>query len=345
MTITRLWETGLELNQLLLEFGSVVNAAQVTVSTTVARTGTYSLRITDDGSSYAIYSFPASLTQCRTSFHFQHTNLVNSTNDPRIFTLRATGTITVSIGWNGASFIAYVGGTAVATVAYSPFAAFDTWFHISVDVKIAAAGWIRLYVDGVQVIAFAGDTDNGAVNFNNACYGQTDGDSWLNGSLTYYDDIYIDDTTGEVAASLAPDSRFELITPNGNGDYAQWSGSDGNSTDNYLLVDDIPHDSDTTYIQTDVVTEMDAVNMTTFTVPSGWSVVAVIPLAVAKKDNALGTLDLQLFTRIGSTDQLSGDKVLPTDYAIIRDRHTSIPGGGAWTQSDVSAVEIGVKAV
>lgn len=345
MTITRLWESGFELNNYAIEITSTTGPAP-SLSTTVVRTGVYSLRLLDDGNHYFVVNLPAALTQCRSSFHFRHSDIVNGANDPRIFTLRTGTTIVVSVAWNGTSFVAYVGGTAVSTVLHAPFAVNDAWFHISVDVKIAnSGGWIRVYVDGVQVIDFSGDTDNGGVSFNNAVYGQADSDSWLNGSFVYFDDIYIDDTTGEATASLAPDSRFELITPNGNGDYSAWAGNDGNSTDNYLLVDELPPDDDTTYIQTDTLGNQNAVNMTTFTIPAGWTVAAVIPIAYAKKDDALGTLDLRVFTRLGSTDQESGDKVLGTSYSIIRDRQTAKPGGGAWAQGDIDAVEIGVKAV
>lgn len=345
MAITRLWESGWELADYTLEISST-NGTVPALSTTEVRTGTYSLRLTDDGNSYFVINLPAAITQCRSSFHFQHSDIVNGTNDPRIFTLRNNTTICLSLSWNGTSFIAYVGGTAVSTVVHAPFAASDTWFNISVDVKVAnAAGWIRVYVDGVQVIDFSGDTDNGATTFNNVAFGQADGDAWLNGSVVYFDDMYIDDTTGEATPSQAPDSRFELITPNGNGNYSQWDGSDGNAVDNYLLIDEFPPDNDTTYIQTDTVNEINTTLMTTFTIPAGWSVAAVIPLAIAKKDDAGGTLDLQLVTRLSSTDQVSGDKTLGTDYAILRDRQTSKPGGGAWTQSDINSVEVGVKAV
>lgn len=345
MTITRIWETGFELDDYLLEITST-NGVAPTLESTIVRTGSRSLRLVDDGNAYFVVNIPASITQLRTSFHFYHSDTVNGSQDPRIFTLRNNTTICVSLAWNGTSMIAYVGGTAASTVVHAPFSATDTWFHISVDVKIAnAGGWIRVYVDGVQVIDFSGDTDNGATTFNNAVFGQADGDSWLNGSVVYFDDIYLDDTTGETSASMAPDSRFELITPNGNGDLSQWEGSDGNSTDNYLLIDELPPDDDTTYIQSDTAGQVNTTDMTTFTIPVGWSIAAVIPLAIAKKDDAGGTLDLRVTTRLSSTDQESGDKVLGTDYAIIRDRHTSKPGGGAWTQNDLNSVEIGVKAV
>jgi len=217
----------------------------------------------------------------------------------------------------------------------------SAWYHIGLDVKIdSSAGWVKLYVDGTEKLTFAGNTGNSdieaiRIGTNDAGYG-TD---W------YFDDIYVDDLAGEGAAAVVPDLRFEFLTPDGNGNYADWDGSDGNQVDNFEQVDEQPHDSDTTYNEAQAADEQDSYTLTTHAVTAGWQINAVIPTAVAKKTNAgVGTL-LQMFLRVGSDDDLgdAGEQALGTSYSLVWDRHIVAPDAGAWTQADLDALEVGIE--
>jgi hypothetical protein len=136
-----------------------------------------------------------------------------------------------------------------------------------------------------------------------------------------------------------------MIRPDGNGNYSAWVGSDADSTDNYLHVDEDPHDSDTSYVETDTATNRDSYTMDNYTLPTGFSVAAVIPMAIAKKVDAGGAVNIQLFTRESATDADSATKTLGTDYQLHNDRQTTKPSGGNWDQTSINAVEVGVEAV
>jgi hypothetical protein len=126
----------------------------------------------------------------------------------------------------------------------------DTWYCVEVWLKLAAApnGRFVLKIDGNTLCDFTGDTDPSA-------YGTIDNLYWVQAGgstpVMRIDDIALNDTAGGVDDSWIGGGRIIKITPDGNGAASEWTGSDGNAVDNYLLVDEYPMDSDTTYVYED----------------------------------------------------------------------------------------------
>jgi len=215
--------------------------------------------------------------------------------------------------------------------------------HIGLDVKIdLTSGWAVVYIDGIEVMRYEGDTGN--ADINTFRLGKLTGEGGNVPSYTYMDDIFVDDTTGQGAAAPVPDRRFYPITPNGAGAYNHGIGSDGNSVDNHLLVDDRPHNSDTDYVYMDTLDQKELNLMTTYTPPTGFTFAALIPFVYAKKTDA--EVDTQLapllYTTSGS-DLLGTAQALPTSYGWIWERFTTKPGGGAWDQAGINDVQVGFQ--
>ena len=152
----------------------------------------------------------------------------------RLFDIRLTG--------SDNRFMFYIGGSLNA---YSPAHAHHRFRHFGIDAKIyPSAGWIKVYLDGVEIFTFSGNTGN--ADITKVIWGN-DTSSHYSSSI-YLDDIYLDDTTVQ-AAPTRPLGRQFLIAANGNGASSDMTGSDGDQTDNYALVDDLPHNSDTDYVK------------------------------------------------------------------------------------------------
>lgn len=338
MTITSIWEAGFELGDSREEMtASATNNA----TTSNPKTGTYALTL---GTSALYYKeHGSSLDQCRISLHARHSQ---PSGVPDLVALRSGTTDIVNVRWNAntGEWVILCGATEVARQGDAVFAITGTYFHIGIDVKIdGSAGWVYLYRDGIEVIAFDGDTADGGSTFARLVLGstRTSTNAWAGAAC---DDVVWFDSTGEVAPAPVPDYRLYALTPNGNGNYNEWDGSDGNSTDNYLLVDEIPPNDDTDYLTTETADDTESFTMTTFTIPDGFVVEEVIPIAIARKVDALGTLGLKLGTRLSSTDSLGSTQPLGTDYTIYRERQAAKPGGGDWTQSDLDALEVIIEA-
>ena len=125
---------------------------------------------------------------------------------------------------------AYVGVNQIASSAAPNVVVVNTWYRMDVRVKIADAnadptltGRIQLWIDGLLVIDFSGDTKPGADTTINVIAGVQNGpDMWTN---TYYcyDNLMLNDTTGP-----APDNgrigegRIIALIPNADGTYSQW---------------------------------------------------------------------------------------------------------------------------
>jgi hypothetical protein len=132
----------------------------------------------------------------------------------------------------------------------------------------------------------------------------------------------------------------ECLFPNGNGASSQWVGSDGNSTDNYLLVDEAAPNDDTDYVTSATVGDKDTYAYSNLTPGSG-SVYAVQIAAWARKTD-VAERKIATIARTTS-EQDSADRTLATTYTYYLDVRNTRPGGGAWSISDVNGAEFGVK--
>jgi hypothetical protein len=158
-----------------------------------------------------------------------------------------------------------------------------------------------------------------------------------------WDDLYICDTTGgSPNDTFLGDVRVDAYLPNGNGNSSQLVGSDADSTDNYLLVDEASADGDTTYVESATASNKDTYlfgNMShTPSVISGVQIVAS-----AKKDDA-GARSITTVTRSGGTDYDGATVALSTAYLMYMDVRGVNPNtSAAWTKTNFDSAEFGVK--
>jgi hypothetical protein len=342
MTITRLWQAGAEFNNALVEFTSRTSSNFQT-SSTKARTGIYSFRTSFHYNASRVLD--AATDQLRVGLFVNH-NGVASGDTPNLLKLMNGSTTVVDVRFDGTNLKLYIGASEQDSALSSEFAQTDSWLHVGIDVNIAASGgWVYVYLDGVEVLSFDGDTTTGASSINQFTLGGTVNNQFWADHI-YFDDLYIDDTSGESTPALVPDYRFVPLTPNGNGFHDTWVGNDGNSTDNYLLVDEIPPDNDTTYVESAIAGEEDSYAMSNLALEDGYEVAAVIGMTIAKKLNSGGALELRVThrTQVGGSPTFDSGSAfsLTTDYGLLWRRSATRPDAGAWDETTVNALEIGV---
>ncbi|KRT69321.1 MAG: hypothetical protein XU15_C0011G0147 [candidate division NC10 bacterium CSP1-5] len=229
-------------------------------------------------------------------------------------------------------------GTLVATGSVA--IQLNTWYLVEVRIKIADAGGVlEVKVDGTVDATFSGDTKPGADTTFNLIYILHTG-----ASVWRIDDFALNDTAGGVDDGYPGDGKVVMLTPNGNGDSSQLVGNDGNSVDNYLLVDEIPSDSDTTYVESATATEKDLYGMTTYTLESGQTVLRLWVEARARELTAAGD-GIQLGVKSGATESFSATRPIGTSYAryVGDDLKTDPNTAAAWTQGGLDALQAGVK--
>lgn len=216
-----------------------------------------------------------------------------------------------------------------------------TWHYIEVKVKIAdASGTVELRQDGVTRLSYTGDTQNGGVaNVDRVAWA-----SRTNGLGYRIDDVYILNEQGSLNNTFLGDTRCYPLYPNGNGNYSQLVGSDGNSTDNYLLVDESPVPSSTDYVGSATVGQKDTYAFENMPVSVGTIRGVETRVYAAKTDT--GTKQVRALIRRSATDANGADHALADNaYVTFQDMFEQDPhaGPGAWTITNVNGSEFGAE--
>ncbi len=318
-------------------FWDINQSGAMTASTTVKRTGTYSYKMTSGLNAYHIIATPVTEAFFRVPFY------IGGGETGKLFSWGIDGTELGSIRLNGSTrhLDAYVGASSVASG--STTINDITFYVMEIHIKIAdASGDLEVKLDGVLPleIDFSGDTKPDANttlnNFGVLRSGYTT-------SALYYDDLAMNDTIGSVDNSWCGDGHIIALVPNANGDVTQLVGSDGNQTDNYLLVDELPYNSDTDYVVGSGIGQYDLYNLSA----SGLSSVTILrvwPESRSRKTNAEAGKIALMFKTNGVEYTQSGKNLLTSYTAIIGSGYLTNPQTGiAWTIAELDALQIGVK--
>lgn len=302
------------------------------ISSSTKRTGTYSWQLTGTcGRNITATS------EFYMRFAVYMTNADNTAGRP---SWRNSTTTLGSMRFAGSRLLAYVStGTLVATGATLILE--NNWYVIEIYVKIADAnGRIVIKIDGNTEIDYTGDTKPST---------QTTVDNILFGGVTgtFIDDLALNNVTGGADNSWCGDGQVFAYLPNGNGDSSQLTGSDGNTTDNYLLVDETPNDGNTTYVESsnsgdkDLYAIADA-TLGDYTISRVWVDARGIDTVAA-----VGQINLGIKPSGGSEDWSAALSLLTTYTKQLNGTvYTVNPlDSAAWEDADIDGLQIGVKVV
>ena len=157
------------------------------------------------------------------------------------------------------------------------------------------------------------------------------------------DDVYVCDRLGSEFNDYLGEVQVEGLFPNGNGTYSQFVGSDGNSVDNYLLVDEAPA-VETDLVSSDVVGAKDTYQFANLLVAAG-QILAVSPTAAISKTNA-GESKMKIVERLANGTERKSVSFVATNLTQFNEiPKTRDPEGAVWTVASVNAAEFGVEVV
>lgn len=254
----------------------------------------------------------------------------------------------ISVRINASSKILRVSRAGTDLEVGSTVLADNTWYYIELKALIANAGTYELRINGVVEVDGSADTQNTANAYANAIQivGPTAGGNF--GESLTWDDLYVCSST-DSGVSGAPNNDFlgdvtvQSLHPNGNGNSSMMVGSDGNSVDNYLLVDETAPNDDTDYVQGLNVDDKDTYNYGSLTATAG-SVYGVQVLMHARKTDA-GLRSICAVTRESGAEEDGADHALSTSYLYYLTIFENEPGGAtdAWTIAEVNGAEYGGK--
>ena len=271
----------------------------------------------------------------------------NSTSTP-FFTLYGDGQSTLHTqgyfaGGAGGNLTVTRGTSTLGTTSGLSFTT-DTWYYLEVQATLNdSTGAITVKGNGTTILSLTGqDTKNGGTGSVYTAIGFRARSSIAVGHAVV-DDLYVLNGAGSVYNSFLGDVTVETLRPDGNGNYSQWTGSDGNSTDNYLLVDEATYDV-ADYVSSSTTNNKDTYTYGALTASSG-AVKGVVAKAVAAK-SASGSQDYRQITRISSTDYNGATTALDTSDLPRRQVWEQSPATASdWTISEVNGAEFGVEVL
>lgn len=321
MAITRLFQTG-------AETGSTAELTAVTGSITcqtTRKTGAYSYSDGDPYNSFGQINISSTYMLRMGWYYYGNTS---QWRDRLAFRNSTTWLAKMRAMTDGSSDF-YIPNTTY--VGDAPTGNLQSWKHLGISIKLdASSGWIAVWEDGILCFSSTG-INTGTSPCDNIIFGHMNA---LGTVRSYWDDIYIDDITGESGPVAPPIKQFYWLSPNGNGNYSNWTPSSGSG---FQCVDEVPP-SDSDYISVASAAQKESHAMATQTLGAGQTAVALIPVVRASKSGA--NEQLKIGTRYSGTDQLSDAKNLPSSAGYLLERQTTKPGGGMWDQTSIDGVEI-----
>lgn len=337
MSYTRTWQAGAELQTIAeIESAVTLGTANPVVSSTKAKTGTYSFRF--GGDSYTSGKALNAAAAVRAGFYINHNGVSATSGREAILVYMPAAVNNLYIDWFSTDSTLRIrsGSTTLASVAVTAAGinTVDQWYHIGVIYKGGSDGFITVYVDGVPALTYSGSLQSAINGFYIGGRG-TAFNGW--NSYLYVDDFYVD--VGDGSEGDAPPSslRFLWSQANAAGTSANLSVSGAGS--NYQAVDEAPPNGDTDYVYASASGVKDSYNTADITVPAGHVVNAVIPTSWARRTDAGTDSRWKLGTLLSGTTALGSALGMGTGYGIVFERQTEKPGGGSWSESDVNSAE------
>lgn len=210
-------------------------------------------------------------------------------------------------------------------------------FRVTID---DADGEVIVRRDGVTILNVNGiDTRNGGANSNAYMvqFGQN-----ANNSMGSIDDVYVIKNDGIGITDFLGEIEVEALLPNGNGTHSQLVGSDGDSTNNYLLVDDSPTVNDNDYVGSAVDGAKDTYTFGNLARPS--SIVRAVQVSFRTKKSDTGPKSMRRVIRSNGTDDTGSDITLSSSFSWNQEIFEKNPVTDVdWTQSDVDNIEAGTE--
>jgi len=232
--------------------------------------------------------------------------------------------------------------TSTATVeSYSPggSVAAGEWHYVEVQAKagLSSDGTWAWWLDGTLIGSGTG-ADYGSVNDSSVDIG---------GSATgdiddmYIDDIYVIDALGGVNDDHLGPIEVVTLLPSGNGNSSVLVGSDADSTDNYLLVDNNASAPPVTteYVGSATEGDKDTYAMGDLT---GTPVVAGLVVALYAVKTDAGAKFMRPVVRTSSTDYPGDSEGLAETYSLHEHVWDQNPNtSAAWLYGAVNGMEVG----
>jgi hypothetical protein len=230
-------------------------------------------------------------------------------------------------------------GTLLATGTQPVFQ--QVWNYIEISATISdTVGEVHVRLNGQtsDEVSYTGDTKNGGTSTN------IDKLGIIYASNLHIADLYVLNDSGSAPLNnFLGDVTVRTLAPAGNGTYSQLTGSDGDSLNNYQLVDEHPF-SGTDYVGSAVSGQKDSYTMADL--PAGVTTVYALQVSGSMSKTDATLAQSRYFVRSGGTDYGGTTRALTTSFVGYYDMYTTDPATGLpWTVAAVNNAEPGMEVM
>jgi hypothetical protein len=321
-----------------------VAANNGSASTTQARTGSYSCRVTGNNVAEFTNYWRITLSASQLELYLQAAIRTDTTpigaSRSRILRWEGTdGSVLGGLKVNATSgkIEVYTGDFATLVGTSTIVIATNTWYLIELHIVIADSGSIELRVDLNSEVTYSGDTKPAAIS----AIGYIRFSAATSTGYCYWDDGIINTTTGTRNNSWPGGAKISYLVPTGDGATKDWTPSAG--SDHYALVDEKPPSATDNLI----ATANGVVDILTFgDLPvEAVSVRAVIPEIYAFKGSSTAPTKLAIGVDINAEGvEYSGDLALALAQGLVRNIWEERPGGGNFSVNDITNMSLYLKS-
>jgi hypothetical protein len=235
----------------------------------------------------------------------------------------AAGVLSATRGANSAALITSAAG-AIVQGSYGFIEMFGTVDDVT--------GTLELWLNGVQIGTFAGDTKQTA-NANVAFVSLLCPDGTGSVQQVKWDDVYATDT----AARLG-ERRIETIRPSADTAQKDWTASTG--VNNAAMVDETTVDT-SDYVQASTVGNLDLYDLVDLS--STPATIDAIQATMFHLKTDATSRSVAAVADVSGTTSQGADKALASTVGSSQTIYNTKPGGGAWSPTAVNGLKIGPK--
>lgn len=363
--MARLWTFGAELNSLTAGIELTSGSGTLnTVSTSIVRSGTYSVRVNPTAAfRWFGQVFKSSATSSKAYLRaYIYIATLPSSGECEVIGVWNSGAVTrsahVRLLSNG-SLRLYAGASTVG--ADSPALSTGTWYIVEMEVEGSGVGdndiRARYGVGGQGSVEFAGTTTATVDPFDAAYFAAPNAASSFD---MYWDDIAINDTSGSYQTSYPGEGKVIRLTPNAAGDNNDWlnTSAGAGSTSNYALVDEVTPNDATDMVQTNTINTFENYNVSASGVDAA-DTVSVVHIGARFRNNTADATTafhvrckkVSAGTVANSSDIVPNSTTWKTNNVTATARAYPLtqyvdPDGSAWTggtSGTLDSMQIGVK--
>jgi hypothetical protein len=163
-------------------------------------------------------------------------------------------------------------------------------------------------------------------------------------SAAYYDDLYVNDTSGAQNTGYSGDTRWSAYIPNASGDNTGLTRGGSDSGTNWGQVDERPPNDATDYVFGTGTTVYDLYNIPN---TSAVATVQSVTLWLRAQKSDAGAKNIATVIKSGATptETVGSDVALSTSWTYYNKIYNNEPVDNvAWTAAKLDALQIGAKA-